>query len=70
MSTRSKVLFGDNLAGYLEKYDNGYRFTYESEYLTNESAKLKSKPSLITISLSKQNSVFIFRRPDSRGLAT
>ena len=39
ISTRSKVLFKDNLAGYLEKYDNGYRFTYESEYLTNESAK-------------------------------
>lgn len=32
MSTRSKVLFGNNLAGYLEKYDNGYRFTYDSKF--------------------------------------
>lgn len=39
MWIRSKVLYGDNLAGYLEKYDNGYRFTYDSKYLSNESTR-------------------------------
>ena len=39
MGSKSKVLFGDSLAGFLEKYDNGYRFTYDSIYLNSEKAK-------------------------------
>ncbi|TCC96771.1 hypothetical protein EZ449_22175 [Pedobacter frigidisoli] len=36
---RSKVLFWGSLVGHLEKYDNGYRFTYDSKNLSGESVR-------------------------------
>jgi hypothetical protein len=29
MTNKAKVLYGNQLAGYLEKTDNGYSFTYD-----------------------------------------
>ncbi|RYF09656.1 MAG: hypothetical protein EOO42_23640 [Flavobacteriales bacterium] len=39
MLIRSKVLLGENLVGDIEKYDNGYGFTYDSKYLCSESTR-------------------------------
>lgn len=47
MGQKAKVLYGDRLAGYLEKYDNGYRYTYEKSYLENKD----SKPISLTLPL-------------------
>ena len=39
MLIRSKILFGENLVGHIEKYNNGYGFTYDSKYLCSESTR-------------------------------
>lgn len=36
MTNKAQVLYKDQLAGYLEKDDNGYKFTYDSVYLKGE----------------------------------
>lgn len=48
MSNKAAVFYQDQLAGYLEKYDNGYRYTYNKEYLENEEAN----PISLTLPLS------------------
>lgn len=49
MGQRAKVMYGDQLAGYLEKYDEGYRFTYNHEYLGSNDPR----PVSLTLPLSK-----------------
>ena len=49
MGQRAKIMYRDQLAGYLEKYDEGYRFTYEKEYLTGN----KPRPVSLTLPLSE-----------------
>lgn len=39
MTNKAKVLYSNQLAGYLEKTDNGYSFTYDEDYLKMENAK-------------------------------
>lgn len=36
MSTKARILYKSQLAGYLEKTDRGYSFTYEEAYLKSE----------------------------------
>lgn len=36
MITKAKIFYRDQLAGYLEKYDSGYRYTYDVNYLESE----------------------------------
>lgn len=49
MRQRAKVMYRDQLAGYLEKYDEGYRFTYENEYLSGNNPR----PVSLTLPLSE-----------------
>lgn len=39
MMNSAKVYYDKTLAGYLEKTDSGYRFTYDSIYLNQPKAK-------------------------------
>lgn len=39
MTNKAKVLYSNQLAGHLEKTDNGYSFTYDEGYLKMENAK-------------------------------
>jgi serine/threonine-protein kinase HipA len=39
MTTKAKVLYDGKLAGYLEKQDNGYSFTYDPNYLNDANAR-------------------------------
>lgn len=48
MTQKAKVLYRDHLAGYLERYEGGYRFYYEQAYLKGDNAK----PVSLTLPLS------------------
>ena len=39
MTNKAKVFYSSKLAGYLEKTDNGYSFTYDQDYLMNDDPK-------------------------------
>ena len=39
MTNKAKVLYSNQLAGYLEKTDYGYRFTYDQNYLKSDHPK-------------------------------
>lgn len=39
MTTKAKVLYRDQLAGFLEKTDIGYSFSYDPDYLNGENPK-------------------------------
>ena len=39
MTNKAKVLYSSKLAGYLEKTDNGYSFTYDQDYLKSDHPK-------------------------------
>lgn len=39
MTNKAQVLYNDQLAGCLEKNDNGYKFTYNTDYLKGENPK-------------------------------
>ncbi len=43
MYRKGKVLFGENLCGIIEETETGYRFTYDSEYISNSNSKAISK---------------------------
>jgi len=43
MTNEAKVLYSNQLAGYLEKTDNGYSFTYQQGYLESENPKPVAK---------------------------
>lgn len=49
MSQRARIMYGDKLAGYLDKYDEGYRFTYDKGYLESTEAR----PVSLTLPLSE-----------------
>jgi len=36
MTNRAKVFYSNKLAGYLEKTENGYSFTYDQDYLKSD----------------------------------
>ena len=36
MTNKAKVLYSNQLAGYLEKTDNGYSFIYDQDYLKSD----------------------------------
>ena len=36
MTNKAKVFYSNKLAGYLEKTDNGYSFTYDQDYLKSD----------------------------------
>jgi len=50
MSNRGIVYYQDRLAGIVAETDEGYEFTYDTEYLNNETAK----PISLTLPLSKK----------------
>ncbi|MDF2432494.1 MAG: serine/threonine-protein kinase HipA [Mucilaginibacter sp.] len=50
MSKRGMVYYQDRLAGIVAETDEGYEFTYDTEYLNNETAK----PISLTLPLSKK----------------
>jgi len=39
MTQKAKIFYRDILAGYLEQYDNGFRFLYDEAYLNGEDPK-------------------------------
>lgn len=39
MIRRAKIFYDQTLAGYLEKTDTGYRFSYDPQYLSNPGAR-------------------------------
>lgn len=39
MTSKAKVLYSGELAGYLEKNENGYTYSYDTAYLKSELAK-------------------------------
>ena len=39
MTNKAKVLYSNQLAGYLQKTDNGYSFTYDKDYLKTDYPK-------------------------------
>lgn len=39
MPERAKVFYGDMMAGWIEKYDGGYRYTYDKAYLNSNDPK-------------------------------
>lgn len=43
MTNKAQVLYNNELAGYLEKNDKGYSFTYDTGYLNGENPKLVSQ---------------------------
>jgi serine/threonine-protein kinase HipA len=49
MINKAKVFYSEQLAGYLEKNDNGYSYVYDMAYLKNE----HSKPISQTLPLSE-----------------
>ncbi|MCX2478894.1 HipA N-terminal domain-containing protein [Pedobacter sp. MC2016-15] len=48
MAQKAKILYRDVLAGWLEQYDDGYRFIYEQAYLESSNPK----PISLTLPLS------------------
>ena len=48
MTNKAKVLYSNQLAGFLEKTDNGYSFIYDQDYLKSD----LSKPVSQTLPLS------------------
>lgn len=48
MIKRARILYDSTLAGYLEKTDSGYRFSYDPIYLSNP----KAKPISLTLPIS------------------
>lgn len=49
MSQRARIMYADEFAGYLEKHDEGYRFTYDKGYLKSAEAR----PVSLTLPLSE-----------------
>lgn len=58
MTNKAKVLYSNQLAGHLEKTDNGYSFTYDEDYLKMEHAKPVSQT--LPLSPYTQNSRILF----------
>lgn len=48
MAQRANILYDGLLAGHLEKYDEGYRFSYHKDYLAGENPR----PISLTLPLS------------------
>lgn len=48
MTQRAKIFYGNRLAGYLERYEAGYRFSYEKTYLRD----VEARPVSLTLPLS------------------
>lgn len=48
MTNKAKVMYSGQLAGYLEKTDNGYSFAYDQDYLKSD----RPKPVSQTLPLS------------------
>lgn len=58
MTTKAKVMYSDELAGYLEKTDTGYRFTYDTGYLKSEKPKPISQT--LPLAMHPYNSSILF----------
>lgn len=43
MVNKAQIFYSEMLAGHLEKNDNGYRFTYDADYLKGENPKAVSQ---------------------------
>ena len=60
MYRKGKVLFGENLCGIIEETETGYRFTYDSEYISNSNSKAISKKLPLTKNSYESKMMFPF----------
>jgi len=60
MTNKAKILYSNQLAGYLQKTDNGYSFVYDQDYLKSENPKPVSQTLPLTTSAYNSRILFPF----------
>lgn len=60
MTNRAKVLYSNQLAGYLEKTDNGYSFSYDQAYLESDHPKPVSQTLPLSPYIQTSRTLFSF----------